>query len=1396
MEESGRPVDESWIAAVHASEQDFTVLGAAVVLDRHRLLTCAHVVAGREEIWIAFPKADHLVGRRRVTELRVAAQPVADLAVLVLGEPVPEGVTPARLKCPRPGDLEGRRWYAFGFGGGDPLGNAAHGTIGGSLGYGWIRLDTLSSYKLEQGFSGTGLWSPDYGAVIGVVGQANQPGDGRALALSFADGFLPGEGLRSLTAWSAGQAGDAALTAWGWRLREDPQATAHWRPRARGVTVDSEGGFRFRGRRAALTAIVNWLERPETTRKALVVTGMPGVGKSAVLGRIVTTADPEISALLPAGDTVVSAPLGSVSCAVHAKGKTAMEVATEIARAASARLPAELGDLPPALNDVLSELDGATRFNVVIDALDEVTSAAEARAIIKQIVVPLVETCARTGVQVVVGTRRHDDGGDLLLHFGQAKSEIDLDKAEYFELDDLAAYAEATLQLLGDERSDNPYNDPAVAAPVARRIAELADRNFLVAGLVSRAHGMHDERAIAPADISFTPRVEDALRKYLERIPPAGDLDAGQILTALAFARPPGFTAELWRHAINALYEPELTAETLTRFIRSSAANFLVESGGEPSAPSYRLFHQALNDTLLDDRQGVSLPEEDEAALTRTFAELGRTTNWAAAPAYLLRSLPGHAVAAQLIDEVLTDDTYVLHADLSHLIPLAKHAVSSAGRGRTRLLQLTPRAVTASPAERVSLFSLTEALEGLEYAFSRHPAPPGQVAYRALWASSTPRRELAPLEGHGQRVRSLCGIRRAGRTDMVASADGREVRVWDLETGQSSLVLTSEGPAPRSVCAFLDDGRTRLAVGLGSGEVIIVDLESGARIRTLSGHDGAVNAVCALTVHDQLILATAGHEGKIGLWNLTTGGNTFLSGHRHEVNALCEHSGVLVSGGGDGTLRSWDPLTGTPLQVLRRHSGPVNDLCTMTTAEGRELVVSAGGDDTVALWESNAAGDLVFSRALSGHTFAVRGVCSFTWKDQALLASAGDDTVRLWDVGTAMAREVGRHDGHVWSVCQVEVDGRPVLASGGTDGTVRLWDIDVAADRPAREPMGAERVATVNWPAGAAVVTGDGDELTIWSPATGAMTYTGSVDENPIVHSEAVTCHLFRDVPRTYLFVATTRGFYLLPSDDEGEVRIDPVSSRYVEVTACAVTPFHGGALISYVAGHIVRAIHLSPAFLRELEVYPNRVPFDLTNVPLTTTVRNVQAMCAVGGMSGDLRLFTVNDTQIESWIVTERWFNDVAERWLEDEVGTDVRFEHPIDHSLSRTRTISDLTAMKVGDVFMLLAVTQGRHIELWRIPSGEGYRGQDYSLVATLSGGAGDITSLYPFTAGRRTMLAAVGDDRIVQIWDVASRTSVMTIPFPHRICSVSFSEGILYVGLSAGVVAVQLSPEALRV
>lgn len=785
-----RPADDSWAAVVYDSADATGLLGTAVVIDGFRLVTCLHVVAGgglaRDRVWVTFPKADGLRGRRWAAAVDKADADL-DVALLRLAEFVPPGVAPAPLRCPVPRSLVGSGWWAFGFTQ-SSRGNGAHGTVGESLGDGFVRLDAEQStpYRLKSGFSGAGVWSPGFDAVVAMVVSADEHGNGEAVTMHELDMRFPEEGIGELARWTAGDAGNVALSAWS--LRADQEASRHWGPRARGVAIDSERGFRFRGRRAALRSIVGWLDRAEPVRRALIVTGSPGVGKSAVLGRIVTTADPGARAQLPADDVAVRASEGSVACAVHVKGKTALEVAAEIARAASAELPGRPEDLAPAMREILTRRDaGRRRFNVVIDALDEASTPADARSVIIHVVLALVETCADLGVQVVVGTRRRDDDGDLVRLFGPALATIDLDDLAYFEEADLESYALATLRLAGDERAGNPYAAAAVAQPLARRIAALSERNFLIAGLVARAHGLHDDEPADAAGLSFTPTVDAALSDYLGRLAPVAGVAADTLLTALAFARSPGLPLRLWQAAVGAIAGQAITTGELARFARSSAANFLVESSGDDAGrplAAFRLFHQALNDALLAARAQVSDAGADERALTLALISAGRDTGWAAAPAYLLRSLPAHAASAGLIDDLLTDDEYLLHADLRQLIPLAGHARTSPGRSRARLLRLTPQAIDAAAGERVALFGVTEVLEGLGRDYADWSAP---TRFRAVWAATVPRAELAVLEGHTDSVRAVCAFTLGGRVLLASASRDTTVRLWDAASGSSEL---------------------------------------------------------------------------------------------------------------------------------------------------------------------------------------------------------------------------------------------------------------------------------------------------------------------------------------------------------------------------------------------------------------------------------------------------------------------------------------------------------------------------------------------------------------------------------------------------------------------------------
>jgi WD40 repeat protein len=1044
------PEDMSWVAAVHGSSDDHTPLGTAVVIDRRRLLTSAHVVCAEGEVrpavWLAFPLTEDLApARAQATTIRIAADPVADLAVLELAAEIPSGVIAAPLRCPTPRPLEGLAWWSFGFPRshfGRGYGHAASGTIGTPSGYGWVRLHTDSRDLLAPGFSGGGLWCPEYRAVIGIVGAANEPGDGQAVTLHHADGYLHRDEIRLLARWSVDDADEITRTTWGWSLTSDQEADRHWRPRSRGVTVAAERGHRFRGRRVALSTIVAWLDRPHPDRKVLVVTGSPGVGKSAVLGRVVVSADAAfVPVEVPGDDAGPRATTDSVACAVHAKGKTAMDVAREIARAASAPLPEVVEDLPSLLRTTLAGRR-RRRFNLVIDALDEASDAKQARRIIRDLVLPITTTCAEVNAQVVVATRRHDDGGDLVAVFGDGMTELDLDHERYFAIGDLITYAHATLQLSGDERTDNPYRDDEIAATVARRIGKFAGHNFLIAGLVARTHGLYDEHAVAPESLTFASGVEGALHAYLDRLPPLDDVPARDLMLALAYIDAPGVDAQLWQIATQALTQHEVTPAALQRFARTAAANFLVEAANG-AGPQFRLFHQALNDALLLDRLSTSTSEKDHAALTRAFASLGRAVGWKNAPTYLFRSLPGHAYRGGLIDELLADLDYVLHADLRRLVPPAAKATTPEGQRTARMLQRTPQAIDTDPMQRLAMFTVTEALDSADTTYRELP---NATPYRGRWAHTAPRRERTALEGHTNSVTALCSLLVDGRR-LLASADrDASIRIWEPTTGTELQHLLGHTSGVNALCAVQIDGQEMLASAGDEHVIRIWNPDDGSNLQHLAGHTSWVNALCVLRIDDRELLVSGSDDRTVRIWDPVTGTELRqLAGHTHSVNAVCavrvDGELLLASAGSDTTIQLWDPVTGAQLRQLAGHirgMDGVNELCAVRV-DGQDLLASAGRDTTIRIWDPSTG---VEQHRLEAHTSWVNVVRSIQLEGRTFLVSAGDDsTIRLWDPITGLEQQqLEGHTDWINALCVVEIDDQSLLASAGADTTVRLWD--------------------------------------------------------------------------------------------------------------------------------------------------------------------------------------------------------------------------------------------------------------------------------------------------------------------------------------------------------------------
>jgi WD40 repeat protein len=84
---------------------------------------------------------------------------------------------------------------------------------------------------------------------------------------------------------------------------------------------------------------------------------------------------------------------------------------------------------------------------------------------------------------------------------------------------------------------------------------------------------------------------------------------------------------------------------------------------------------------------------------------------------------------------------------------------------------------------------------------------------------------------------------------------------------------------------------------------------------------------------------------------------------------------LLVTAGGDGTVRLWDPATATPVgKPLTGHTDRVEAVCAVPGLGGRTLLATASWDATVRLWDPTTGEELI--RLVTGASLT--SICAHT----------------------------------------------------------------------------------------------------------------------------------------------------------------------------------------------------------------------------------------------------------------------------------------------------------------------------------------------------------------------------------------------------------------------------------
>jgi WD40 repeat protein len=860
----------------------------------------------------------------------------------------------------------------------------------------------------------------------------------------------------------------------------------HFDPRSRGVMSASQVEHRFQGRRVALTEINAWLAS-DRVPPLLVVTGDPGSGKSAVLGRLVVTADPVRRRRLPRWDRGVRAPLRSVACEVHAKGATVEDVAAEIGAELGAPGRVTPSTLPTVLRERLHTKK--RRFVVLLDALDE---AVDPRAMIREVLRPLLDASPSLGVRIVVGSRRNDDRGNLAAAMASSRIEIDLDVDRYFAPQDLTAYALACLQV----RKDGAYQNETRARALAMEISRRSGRNFLVAGLMATNHGLHDTDPVRPSDLTGGVSLAEVMDEFLSRLNTSTGASARELLVPLAYSQAPGLPLALWHDLVHAMTGRTTSTAELSEFVRSAAANLLITTGtAGGQEPVYRLFHQALNDTILAERVRQDLTDHDHQVMADTLHAAVPATGWKDAPPYLASSLAGHLVAAgQLteIEELLDGTDYLLDAHLPRLHAALDGLDTQRAAEFRRLIGTTPNAVGRDGEQRAAAFSITTA----QMANPRlcdliaRLTMDADLPYRALWAHLPRADSLAQtLTGHATTVTAVA-LTPDGRLAVTGSID-ETVRVWDLETGTEQAVLTGHRSTVTAV-ALTPDGR--LAVTGSIDETVRVwDLETRTEQAVLTGHTSAVTAV-ALTPDGRLAVTGSG-DGTVCIWDLETGNEqTVLTGHAHWVIAvaLTPDGRRAVTSSYDRTVRVWDVETGTDQTVLTNRV-----TAAALTPDGRRAVTSSG-DETMRVWDVETGTD---QTVLTGRVTAV----ALTPDGRRAVTCSYDETVRVWDLETGTEPAMQTGDTGAVNAVTLTPDGRSAV-TGSNDRTVRVWDLETGTEQTILiGNTGAVNTVSLT-PDGRRAVTSSGHgKVSIWDLETGTEQTILSVWRTSVVLTLALT---------------------------------------------------------------------------------------------------------------------------------------------------------------------------------------------------------------------------------------------------------------------------------------------------
>lgn len=324
--------------------------------------------------------------------------------------------------------------------------------------------------------------------------------------------------------------------------------------------------------------------------------------------------------------------------------------------------------------------------------------------------------------------------------------------------------------------------------------------------------------------------------------------------------------------------------------------------------------------------------------------------------------------------------------------------------------------------------------------------------------------------------------------------------LWRLANPERQSLLGHRGLV-NAVAASADNAL--LATAGADGAVRLWNLKrQGDVAAILTGPQGAVHAVAFAP--DNKTLASAGADGAVRLWEVKVGedepvtmkeARKTLAGHEGPVHALAfgKDNGALISGGADKTIIVWDIAAGKPKTTLKDHGAAVQ--AAAFAPDGKRFATGSA-DGAVIIWDADGAKkvqSLKAPGAIVGLAFA---------SDSALVSASNESqtgmdagVVRVWDptTGKEIVGPLSAGAGVFGVACK---PNSTVVIAAGKDFAVRAWDYKTGKEqRQWQGHLGWVRAVAVT-PDGATLVTSSFDntvKLWDWTPPSDVLTHGAAV---------------------------------------------------------------------------------------------------------------------------------------------------------------------------------------------------------------------------------------------------------------------------------------------------------------